>query len=106
MVTMHLFTVVMAWHDESIKIHICSPTGAQVREYVALKGRCPSGTQAQILDGELASQSSPSEPQGSKMQLHLAIRELNDTQLREELEEISTLTWVTPESVVGPYRRC
>ena len=48
---MHLFTVAMVWHDEPIKLHICSSTGTQVLEYVAMSGRHPSGAQAQILGG-------------------------------------------------------
>ena len=46
-----LFTAATAWCDEPIKIHVCPPTDVQVREYVALRGRCPSGAQVQILSG-------------------------------------------------------
>ena len=63
----------------------------QVREYVATWGRHPSGAQAQILGEEVVSQSSSSEPhpkEGPQPQLHLAIRDFNDAQLREVLEEL------------------
>ena len=62
MATMHLFTVAMVWHDEPIRLCIRPHTGTQVREYVALRGRCLSGTQAQIPGGEVVSQPSTSEP--------------------------------------------
>ena len=67
MASMHLSTVAMVWHDEPIRIHVCPPTGAQAREYVASRGRCPSGTQAKILSGEVVPLSSPSEPQESQL---------------------------------------
>ena len=59
-----------------IKIHVHPPTGAQVRGYVALRGRHPSVAQAQIPSGEVVCQSPPSEPQQSQLQFHLAIRDL------------------------------
>ena len=49
--TMCLFTVAMDWCNEPIMIHACPPTGAQLRGYVASRGRHPSGAQAQILSG-------------------------------------------------------
>ena len=105
----------MVWHNEPIKIHGHPPMGTQVREYMALRGRCPSFAQVQILGGEVVSQSSPSEPQGAWLQLHLAIRDLNDTQLREAIGRIpagnskeggnGTPTLVTIGPVVGPCRQ-
>ena len=92
MAMMHLFTLAMVWHDEPIKIHMHLPTDAQVKEYVALRGRHPSGAQTQIPSGEEVPQYSPSEPQGSQPQLHLAIRDLSDAQLREALEELQLKT--------------
>ena len=56
------------------------------------RGRCPSSGQVQILSGEVVPQSSPSEPQESWPQLHLAIRDLDDAQLREVLDEIQLET--------------
>ena len=59
------------------------------------EGQASSGTQAQILGGEVVSQSSPSEPHpedGPQPQLHLAIRDLNYAQLREVLEELQLET--------------
>ena len=67
----------------------------QVREHVAMRGRCPFGAQVQILGGEVVTLSSPSKPhpkEGPWLQLHLAIRDLNDTQLREALEELHLQT--------------
>ena len=61
--------------------------GIQEREYVATRARGPSSDQVQIPCGEVVSQSSPIEPQGPQLQLHLAIRDLDDAQLREVLEE-------------------
>ena len=55
MATMHLFTKAMVWHDEPIKICVHPPTGMQVQEYMASKGRHPSDTQVQILGGEVFS---------------------------------------------------
>ena len=48
-----------------------------------------------MLGGEAVSQSSPSYPhpkEGPQPQLHLAIRDLNDAQLREALEELQLET--------------
>ena len=87
MATVPPYMVAMSLHDEPIQICVHQPTGTQGREYVALRGRCPSGTQVQIQGGEV-SQSSPSEPQGPQPQLHMAIRGLDDAQLREALEEL------------------
>ena len=53
MAVMCLFTVATVWHDEPMKFHVCPPTGTQVREYVAVRGRHPSGTQAQIPVGKV-----------------------------------------------------
>ena len=67
------------------------PTGTQVREYVAIRGRHPSGALAQIPGGEAVSQSSSSgsyPEEGPLLQPHLAIRDLDDAQLREALEEL------------------
>ena len=92
---MHLFAVAMVWQHEPIKLHICPPTGTQVREYVAMRGRHASGVQAQIPGGEVVSQSSPSEPHpegGAQPQLHLAIGDVNDAQLREALGELQLET--------------
>ena len=86
---MHLFTVAMVWHDEPIKILVCPPTGTQVREYMASRGRCPSIAQVQIPGGEVLSQSSTSDPH---LQLHVVLRDLNDAQLREVLDEIQLET--------------
>ena len=44
----HLFAVAMVWHDKPIKLHVCPPTDAQVRQHVAMRDRCPSGTQVQV----------------------------------------------------------
>ena len=52
-----LFGGAIAWYNEPIRLHIHPPTGTQVREYVAVRGRCPSGTQAQIQGEEVVSQS-------------------------------------------------
>ena len=84
-----LYTVAMVWHDEPIKIHVCPPKGAQVRKYVALRGRPPSGAHAQIPRGEAVSQSSPSEPQ---QQFHLVLRDLDDAQIRQVVEELQQET--------------
>ena len=73
MAVMHLFTVGMVWHNEPIKIHIHPPTGAQVREYMALRGRHPSSALTQILGGEAVSQSYPSEAQGPQSQFYLPL---------------------------------
>ena len=62
MAAMHLFTVAMVWHDEPITIYIHSPTGTQVWKYMAVRGRHPSGTQAQSPVGDVVCQSSPSQP--------------------------------------------
>ena len=62
---------------------------------MAMRGRCPLGTQVQILGGQVVSQSSPSEPHpewGPQPQLHLAIMDLVDVQLREALDEIQLET--------------
>ena len=82
MAMMCLLAVAMAWCDEPIRLHICPPTGTQVREYVALRGKHPYGIKVQPPDVEVVSQSSPSDPQGPWLQPHLAIRDLDDAKLR------------------------
>ena len=42
---MCLFCVATAWCNEPIRLHIHPPIGTQVREYVTVRGRHPSGTQ-------------------------------------------------------------
>ena len=64
--TMHLFTVAMVWHHEPIEIHVCPPRGTQVREYMASRGRHPSGTQVPIMSGEVVPQFSSIEPKESQ----------------------------------------
>ena len=78
----------MVWHDEAIQIHVHPPTDTQVREYVASRGRHPSGAHAQIPAGEAVSHSFPSEPEGSQQQFHLALRDLDDAPLRQVMEEL------------------
>ena len=100
---MCLFTLATAWHDGPIKIHVCPPTGAQVREYVALRGRHPSSDQVPIPSGEEVPQFSPSEPQDSWPQFHLALRDLDDAQLREVLDKIQLET-ARREGMAPPLR--
>ena len=88
--TMHLFTT--AWHDESIRLCVYPPTSAQVREYMASRSRCPSGTQAPIQSEEGVPKLSPSEPLESWLQFHLALRDLDDVQLRHVMEELQQET--------------
>ena len=59
-----------------------------------MQGRHPSGTQVQIMGGEVVSQSYPSEPHPERPQpqLHLAIRDLDGTQIREALKELQLET--------------
>ena len=86
-----LFAVAKGWCDEPIRPCIDPPRGKQVREYMATRGRCHSGTKAQMLGGMVVAQSSLSEshPEGGpQLQLHLSIRDLNDAHLRQELEEL------------------
>ena len=92
MAVMCLFTAAMVWCNEPIKIHVHPPTGVQLGEYIALRDRHPSGAQAQILGGETVSQSSPSELQGSQPQLHLTLRELDNAQVREVVDEMQLET--------------
>ena len=91
MAVMCLFTSTIVWHDEHIKLHIHPPTGTQVMEYVAVRVRCPSGIQVQAPGREVVLQSPTSEPalkEGSQPQLYMTMRDHNDTQLREVLEEL------------------
>ena len=87
-----LFTAAMVWHDEPIKICVHPPMGAQVREYVVLRGRHPSSAQAQMQGGEVVSQSSPSEPWGPQQYFALALRDLDDAQVRQVMEELQQET--------------
>ena len=89
MAMIHLFTAATAWHNEPIKIHVCPPTGKGV---CGLNGQMPLWCSGADLKGVGGPQTSPSEPQESWPQLHLAIRDLNNSQLRELLDEIQLET--------------
>ena len=86
MAAWHLFTAAMVGHDEPIRICVHPPMGA---EYMALRSRHPSSAHAQIPGGEVVSQSSLIEPQ---QQFHLALRDLEDAQLRQVMEELQQET--------------
>ena len=91
MATMCLFTMAMVWHDEPIKLYICQPTDAQISAYIAARGGHPSCTPVKNPGLEVISQSSPcaSHPEEEPQpQLHLAIRDLDDSQLRQAMEEL------------------
>ena len=60
MAAVYPFGAAMVWHDDPITI--CPPTSTQVREYVAVRSRCTSGTQVQISGEEAVSQSPPLSP--------------------------------------------
>ena len=53
----HLLGVAMAWYNESTRLHSCPPTNAHLRDYVAARGRCPSGTHTLSPGREVVSQS-------------------------------------------------
>ena len=50
-----LLGVAMAWHDEPIRLCICPPTSTHIRDYAAVRGKHPFGTQASIPAREVVS---------------------------------------------------
>ena len=87
MALMHLSGATMMWHNKPIRHCIHPPTSTQVREYVAVRGRCPSSAQTQTLVEEVVSQSPPISPilKGAPPWFHMT---LNDTQLRQVMEDL------------------
>ena len=59
MVRAHHLTVAMVWWGESLMLHILSPKGRQVREYVTKRISCPLGTHMHVGVGKLVSCFSP-----------------------------------------------
>ena len=55
MAAMHLLDVDTAWHDKPIRLHIHPPTNTKVRDYIAVRGRCPSGAHVWIPGEEVMS---------------------------------------------------
>ena len=90
--------------DELNKLCIFPVTGTQVKENVAMRGRIPPAPRHRSQMGRQLPSLPPSEPcpeEGSQPQLHLEIRELNDAQLREALEELQLET-VRREGMAPP----
>ena len=87
MATRHLFAAAMVWYDEPVKLHIHLPIGTQVRDYMATRGRWPSGNKVQIPGGEVVSQSSLTEPHPE-----WGPWPSGSAQLREALEELQLET--------------
>ena len=91
MTMMHLLGVAMAWHDEPIRLHIHPPTNTHLRDYVAVRGRHPSGTQTPTPGREVVSQSPPSNPHPQKRplpQFCMALRDLGVAQIRQLMEDL------------------
>ena len=109
---MHLFGMAMAWHHDPIRLCIHPPTSTQVREYVAARGRNPSGnpcTDPGWRGGVPVSSTVPN-PKGAPPQLHMAIRDPNFSQLSNGKHLVggskkgrgSTSNGVTFGPVMGP----
>ena len=82
-----LVTMAMVWCDDSHRLHTQPPTAVQIREYITVRDRHPSGTPAQIPSGDLVPTSSPSKG-GTQQHFHFALRNLDDAQLWEVLSEV------------------
>ena len=86
------FGVAIAWCNKPIRLqfYIHPPTSTQFRDYMAVRGKCPSSTLPQILGEEVMSQSPPVEsiPAGGPPQFHMDLRDLDDAQLRQVMEDI------------------
>ena len=81
----------MAWHDEPIRLCICPPTNTYLRDYVAVRGRCPSGTQPLTPGRKVVSKPPPRSPHLEERPLppfHMAFRDLGDVQLRQLMEDL------------------
>ena len=103
MAVMCSLTAAMVWWGEPIMLHIPLPKVRQVREYIAMRGSHPSGTQAHVegkgegiwpLPRLPSLDKVPLEDQASTPQVELArdVQDLNDEQLQQTLEALQAGT--------------
>ena len=91
MAAMHPMGVAMELHDKPIRLCIHPPTNTHLRDYVAVREGCPSGTQTPTTGREVVSQSLPSKThleESPPTQFHMAFRDLGDAQLRQLMEDL------------------
>ena len=83
----HLLGAATAWCNEPIRLCTHPPTITYIRDYVAVRGRCPSSAQVLTLGREVVSQSPPSDHhhEGDPPPFHMA---LWDAQLRHLMEDL------------------
>ena len=90
MAATHLLCAAMAWHDKPIRLHTHPLTNTHLRDYVAVRGTCPSSTPTLTPGGEIV----PSLPLVNPTlkigppQFQMAIRDLGDAQLRHLMEDL------------------